>query len=207
VSLRIFSSKTTMVACRRLTTIACWTGAIVALRSSITFAYVSLEPSLPIPEPIHRDIHRRRFLGSAAVAFVSFVGDKPVTNSVAFADDSVNESGIIRSKGCYQGIGDACADFADDNALIQKLQQQSALNRARNEREALNAYYMKNYPDFFGSIGKVMIKKASDNTFIIVSLQEAEQMKLDGRLALEIPKARGGKIVDLTQKPILILKE
>jgi hypothetical protein len=196
----------TMVPCLR-STIACWIGAYVTILASIARAYVSPEPSLPNPDLINPEVHRRRFIGSAALCLSSLIADKPFPIKVAFADDSVTEKGVIRSKGCHQGIGDACSDFAGDNTLIQKLQEQSAVNRARNEREALNAYYMKNYPDFFGSIGKVMIKKSSDNTFIVVSLQEAEQMKLDGKLALEVPKARGGKIVDLTQKPILILKE
>ena len=196
-----------MVPFRHLKT-AFWT-AIVTMNASFSLAYTMPELLCLNAGRVYQEVHlqRRRFLGSAALTFLSFLVDNPVTSNVALADDSVDGNGIIRSKGCYQGVGDACNEFAGDNALIQKLQQQSALNRGKNEQEALNAYYMKNYPDFFGSIGKVMIKKSSDNTFIVVSQMEAEQMKLDGKLSLEIPKARGGKIVDLTQKPILILKE
>jgi hypothetical protein len=115
--------------------------------------------------------------------------------------------GIIRSKGCYQGSGDGCVEVSEDNPLIQQLQQKSIQNRERNEREALYAYYMKNYPDFFNSIGQVMIKKSSDGTFLLVSPQEAERMKALNQLSYEIPKTLGGTIVDYTQKPILILKE
>jgi hypothetical protein len=132
-------------------------------------------------------------------------------NIVANAIDEVETGsvgkGIIRSKGCYQGMGDGCVELSDNNALIQQLQQKSLQNRERNEKEALYAYYMKNYPDFFTSIGQVMIKKSSDNTFLLVTPQEAERMKALNQLSYEIPKTRGGTIIDYTQKPILILKE
>lgn len=65
---------------------------------------------------------------------------------------------------------------------------------------------MKNYPDWFASVGKVMIKKP-DGTFVVVSDTEAEQLQKSNRLTLEIPTAMGGKFTDLTQKPILVLKE
>jgi hypothetical protein len=41
---------------------------------------------------------------------------------------------ILRSKGCYQGQGDACDELAESNALIQALQLRSAANRDQNER-------------------------------------------------------------------------
>jgi hypothetical protein len=65
---------------------------------------------------------------------------------------------------------------------------------------------MKNYPDFFASIGKTMIKK-SDGTFFLVSDVEFEQLKRDNKLTLEIATAKGGKVTDVTQKPILVLKD
>jgi hypothetical protein len=66
---------------------------------------------------------------------------------------------------------------------------------------------MKNYPDFFTTIGQVLVKKSSDNTFVLVTPQEAERLKDLGKLSYEIPKTKGGSIVDYTQKPILVLKE
>jgi hypothetical protein len=65
---------------------------------------------------------------------------------------------------------------------------------------------MKNYPDFFATVGKQMIKK-SDGTFMVVDDAELEQLKKANKLTLEYPKAMGGKVVDLTQKPIVVLKD
>jgi len=69
------------------------------------------------------------------------------------------------------------------------------------------AYYMKNYPDFFAAgYDKTLIKKR-DGTFMLVDGSELQKLKDDNKLDLEIPKAMGGKVTDLTQKPILVLKE
>lgn len=65
---------------------------------------------------------------------------------------------------------------------------------------------MKNYPDWFASIGKNLVKK-SDGTFITVTDMELDQLKKDGRLTVEIPKAKGGKFTDVTQRPINVLKD
>lgn len=65
---------------------------------------------------------------------------------------------------------------------------------------------MKNYPDWFASIGKTLIKKA-DGTFMTVNDKVLEELKRANRLTLEIPKAMNGQVTDLTQKPILVLKE
>jgi hypothetical protein len=73
-------------------------------------------------------------------------------------------------------------------------------------QEARDAYYMKNYPGWFATVGKVLIKR-QDGTFIVVTAEEADQMQKKGLLSFEIPKTMGGKIVDHTQKPILVLKQ
>jgi hypothetical protein len=159
------------------------------------------------PEIKCHNPHRRKFfaLTTSYFAWSSVAPTELRKPNVANAIDVGN--GIIRSKGCYQGTGDGCAELSGDNPLILKLQEQSIRNRERNEKEALYAYYMKNYPDFFNTIGKVMIKKSSDNTFMLVTPQEAERLKALGQLSYEVPKTRGGTIIDYTQKPILILKE
>ena len=41
---------------------------------------------------------------------------------------------VLRSKGCYQGEGEACAEMSDGNTLIKSLQEKSAANRERNEK-------------------------------------------------------------------------
>ena len=73
-------------------------------------------------------------------------------------------------------------------------------------QEARDAYYMKNYPDFFATMGKVMVKKP-DGGFLLVSDAELEQLKRANKLTYEVPRAMGGKTVDTTIKPIWVLKE
>ena len=65
---------------------------------------------------------------------------------------------------------------------------------------------MRNYPDYFASIGKVMIKKP-DGSFILVTDEEYEKLRKSNQLTIEIPKANGGRVTDWTQKPILVFKE
>ena len=63
---------------------------------------------------------------------------------------------------------------------------------------------MKNYPDFFASYGKFMVKK-SDGTFELYDEAEFAELKKANKIRLERPTAMGGKVQDLTQKPILVL--
>ena len=65
---------------------------------------------------------------------------------------------------------------------------------------------MKNYPDWFASVGKTLIKK-SDGTFIALDDAEVAQLRKDNKLSFEIPKTKGGQVVDYTQKPVLTLKD
>ena len=65
---------------------------------------------------------------------------------------------------------------------------------------------MKNYPDWFASVGKTMIKK-SDGTFIVVDDIELQKLKDANKITVEYASAMGGKTRDLTQKPILVLKD
>ena len=73
-------------------------------------------------------------------------------------------------------------------------------------QEARNAYYMKNYPEFFSSIGKTLVKKP-DGSFMVVSDAELDELKKQGKITVEIARTMGGKVTDLTQKPIIVLKE
>ncbi len=41
---------------------------------------------------------------------------------------------VIRSAGCANGEGDACADLAEGNEFIQSLQKKSAQNKEANQR-------------------------------------------------------------------------
>ncbi|KAL9189349.1 hypothetical protein ACHAXT_009024 [Thalassiosira profunda] len=114
---------------------------------------------------------------------------------------------VLRAPGrCANGEGDGCAALAEDNALIQSLQRKSSENREANQREALNAYYMKNYPDVFAVSDQRMVKKP-DGSFALYSTEEVNRMTQEGRVTIEYPKSKGGRIADLTQKPVLVLKE
>lgn len=113
---------------------------------------------------------------------------------------------VISSKYCASGVGEDCEELSEGNALIKSLQEQSAANREANARESLNAFYMKNYPDYFSSTGKNLVKKA-DGSYLTLTDEELLNLKRENKIGLEIPKAKGGKYQDLTQKPILVLKE
>lgn len=65
---------------------------------------------------------------------------------------------------------------------------------------------MKNYPDVFAVSGKTMIKKA-DGTFLLVDGEELMALKKENKIGIENMKAMGGKVADLTQKPVLVLRE
>jgi hypothetical protein len=75
-------------------------------------------------------------------------------------------------------------------------------------QEALNAYNMKNYPDFFASLTppKYLVK-GLDGKFLVYTDAELSVLKGAGKIKLEIPKAMGGKVVDMTQKPMMVLVE
>ena len=51
-----------------------------------------------------------------------------------------------------------------------------------------------------------MVQKP-DGTFLIVDSSELEQLRRDNRLVREMPKTLGGQFADLTQKPVLKLRD
>lgn len=65
---------------------------------------------------------------------------------------------------------------------------------------------MKNYPDWFASVGKTLVRKP-DGSFVALDDTEVAQLRKANKLTFEIPKAMGGQVVDYTQKPVLLLKE
>ena len=143
-----------------------------------------------------KPLDRRSLLGAFLVA----------TSSSSCAASPSQAQAVLSSKYCASGVGEGCNDLAEGNEFIKSLQEKSAANREANAREALNAFYMKNYPDFFASTGKTLVKKP-DGTFAVFSEEEFLQLKEQNKIGLEILKAKGGKYQDLTQKPILVLKE
>lgn len=77
---------------------------------------------------------------------------------------------------------------------------------ANQSKDAKYAYYMKNYPDWFATVGKTMVKKP-DGSFMLVSDEEMMVLRRENKIGVENVKAMGGKVADLTQKPVLVLKE
>ena len=73
-------------------------------------------------------------------------------------------------------------------------------------KEALYSYYMRNYPDVFAVSDKRMVMK-SDGSFALFSPGEVQEMVNAGRISIEYPTTMGGRVVDLTQKPVLVLKD
>ena len=114
---------------------------------------------------------------------------------------------ILSSKYCAYGEGNDCQDLAEGNPYILELQRKSAANKEANIQSAKNAFYAKNYPDWFAAVGKTMVQKESDGTFVVVDNSELAKLWDDGRVKMSTPTTMGGKIKDVTQKPMLVLKE
>ena len=62
---------------------------------------------------------------------------------------------------------------------------------------------MKNYPEVFAVSDKKIVKTSSG--FALYTPQEVKELQNAGKISIEYPMIKGGR--DLTQKPILVLKE
>ncbi len=71
-------------------------------------------------------------------------------------------------------------------------------------KEALYAYYMKNYPDVFAVSDKRLVMK-KDGSFALFSPEEVREMTQSGKITIKHPTTKGGRVSDLTQKPVLVL--
>ena len=65
---------------------------------------------------------------------------------------------------------------------------------------------MKNYPEVFAVSDKKMVKKL-DGSYALFSAKEVDNLNKAGKIRIEYPTSKGGRIADLTQKPILVLNE
>jgi len=65
---------------------------------------------------------------------------------------------------------------------------------------------MKNYPDVFAVSDKKMVMKM-DGSFALYSSEEVIQLTNEGKIKLEYPRSKGGRIADMTQKPALVFTE
>ena len=68
---------------------------------------------------------------------------------------------------------------------------------------------MKNYPDVFASMSppKFMVMKADRSGFLLFTENELAPLKQAGKIRVEKATAFGGKTMDVTQKPMLIMVE
>ena len=134
-------------------------------------------------------------------------GNPGVANAAAV--DKTPEGKILRAGGkCAYGVGDGCDELSDGNEYIKELQRKSALSKEAAQKEYLSAYQMKNYPDFFASLTppKFMVKQP-DGSIKLYEEEELTNLKKQGKIKLEKPKAMGGQVADVTQKPIMVLVE
>lgn len=65
---------------------------------------------------------------------------------------------------------------------------------------------MRNYPDVFAVSDKRMVMK-SDGSFALFTPGEVTDMVNEGKIIIQYPKTMGGRVTDLTQKPVLVLKD
>lgn len=149
---------------------------------------------------------RRRFFAAAAsgIAAASLVTLPQGANAEG---DGEAATAVQASKFCAYGEGDDCENLAEGNPFILELQRKSAANKQANIDSAKNAFYAKNYPDWFATVGKTMIMKESDGTFIVVDKAELAKLWDENKISVTTPTTMGGKIKDVTQKPMLVLKE
>jgi hypothetical protein len=107
---------------------------VMVFLCSLLFAPLDMARAFDHP-PILTTTTRRQMMGcwlssGAGIATASLlIGTMPENGSVtAHAVD------VLRSKGCYSGEGEGCADLAEDNALIRSLQEKSFANKERNAK-------------------------------------------------------------------------
>jgi hypothetical protein len=71
------------------------------------------------------------------------------------------------------------------------------------------AYQTKNYPDFFAALTppKYMVMKTDGSSFVVLTGEELEPLKKAGKIKMVQATAFGGKTVDFSQKPVMMMVE
>jgi hypothetical protein len=179
----------------------------VCSSSDVGFASAYSQKGPPVAANENAGIgDRRRFFATAAsgIAAATLVTLPQGANAEG---DGEATTAVQASKFCAYGEGDDCENLAEGNPFILELQRKSAANKQANIDSAKNAFYAKNYPDWFAAVGKTMIQKESDGTFIVVDNAELAKLWDENKISVKTPTTMGGKIKDVTQKPMLVLKE
>ena len=85
--------------------------------------------------------------------------------------------------GCTFGEGDRCAELAEGNELILKLQAKSRENREKNERELYEkTISMLGYDDFFTTVDKALVQNA-DGSYSALTMEEYSAARKAGKVA------------------------
>ena len=212
----------------KLTTIVMAT-AISLLLSPTSYAFVSVAPtSARVAKVVlfgaklegreiegtsqqRRDVLQTAILSSLSFALTTMMVGTTFPSATAALTDDINNTppqNVIRAPGlCAYGAGEGCDALSENNVYIQQLQQRSRDNGETNKQEALDAYYTKNYPDVFAVSDQKMVRKANGMGYVLYTTEEVQTLRDDGKIRLEYPKAMGGRVTDLTRKPILVLVE
>jgi len=67
--------------------------------------------------------------------------------------------------------------------------------------------YKRNYPDVFAAASDKRLVKRLDGRFVLYSPEEVKELTNAGKITIEYPTTKGGRVADLTQKPVLVLNE
>jgi hypothetical protein len=101
---------------------------VVVFLCSLLFAPYDMARAFD-PPIVTTTTTRRQMMGWTGIATASMlIGIVPDSTTAHAAVD------VLRSKGCYSGEGEGCADLAEDNALIRSLQEKSFANKERNAK-------------------------------------------------------------------------
>ena len=178
----------------------------LALALLLVISVHSYTPQCNVNQPSTRGNFIKVLVGVAGASSQVIFQNPQIVNAAAVEKA---EGNIIGSGGkCAYGVGDGCDELSEGNEFIKELQRKSSKSKEAAQKEYLSAYQMKNYPDFFASLNppKYMVKQP-DGSIKLYEDQELTELKKAGKIRLERPMAMGGQVVDITQKPILVLVE
>jgi hypothetical protein len=64
---------------------------------------------------------------------------------------------------------------------------------------------MKNYPDVFAVSDRKLVRRVKDGSYALYMPKEVRGLTNLGKIRMEYPRSKGGRIADLTQRPVLVL--
>jgi len=117
---------------------------------------------------------RRNALSLAAASLLAPLSAKASTAETIF--------GVGSSERCENGEGSACADLAEGNELVLKLQAQSKANKEKNAKAVVDQTVMQlGYSDYFTAVDKYLVK-LPDGKFKAFDAYEYGELRKAGRI-------------------------